>query len=275
MSWAYQGVECSVAKAPLPGHRLLRLAPRPPDGKRGSRCYVARERLSGHVPLYVLRHKIRDSLCYCATIDELVARQREGYVVRELAGYVMLTEDALHAPLMRTYDPRSKRYFYTTHIRQVDSFAPEIRAAEVKGLLQKIFKQPIEGPNMDDRFFCPTEQAARQIIANSRVALREYSSEVMDCDDFAHMLKSAFIEDACDIYDLESSIVPRPSKPYAVGVVLGLDRKDRPHAMNVLVTSDGRDANDYRIWLVEPQQGRLIEPRAFRRHLKSIEWLIF
>jgi len=272
-TWAYQGVECYVAKKELPGYVKVQLTPREPDGE-GPWCWVAQTRLRGYAPLHRLRRQAQNDR-YCVTIDELDAHASEGYQNQRPVGYVKMAQDLDHVPLMRTYNPKGKRYYYTTDVTgEVDPYAPEISSADAAHLLRRTYKDfPVYNP--DDSYFCPTKEAARQIIDDSLVARLRYSQAAMDCDDFAHLLKGAFIEDAYNIYDVESSSDSGPSKPYAVGVVRGLDVDDRVHYMNVLVTSEGLtdqdgNVNDYSIWLVEPQSGELIEPSKFPDHLRSI-----
>lgn len=99
----------------------------------------------------------------------------------------------------------------------------------------------------DAEYFCPTQKVAQEIIKASKVDQRSYIMEIHDCDDFAHLLKSAFIEDAYDN--------GRRSMPYALGIVWG----SKPaHAMNVIVVSGGAD---FTVRLIEPQNGKLYKPQ--------------
>jgi len=270
--WAYQGVQCYVSKAKRPDHTLLRLAPREPN-KRHRRCWVATHSLSGHVPLYRLHHQSRNDYCYCASIESLEAARKEGYGNPQCLGYVMITQDAQHVPLMRTFNPETSRYYHTTRVKEVDACAPFITGDDLEDDVGKIFG--VKPKTFDNHYFCPTRRAAEQVIQNSRVPGKEYSDTAMDCDDYAHLLKSAFIEDAYNIYDLESALAPRRSTPYALGVVCGFSPRDkRRHSMNILLTSDGR-VDDYEFWLVEPQTGELLPLPKYRRRLTGIEFLFF
>jgi hypothetical protein len=87
---------------------------------------------------------------------------------------------------------------------------------------------------------------AQQITDASNVAKHRYITEVFDCDDFAHLLKSAFIDDAYD--------GGRRSMPYALGVMWGTTPS---HAMNVLAVGNGKD---YFTKVIEPQTGTIYEP---------------
>jgi len=228
------------------------------------------------VPLYRLHHQSRNDYCYCASIESLEAARKEGYGNPQRLGYVMITQDAQHVPLMRTFNPNTSRYFYTTLVREVDRHAPVISAPELQARLREIFHfdpDTIAKVFTDDLYLCPSREAAEQIIRNSRVAARNYSAEAMDCDDYAQLLKTAFIEDAYDIYDTASSLMPRVSMPYALGVITGIRRGEkRDHYMNMLVTSDGR-ANDHTFWLIEPQKARM--GPASRNRLKDISAMVF
>ncbi len=270
--WAYQGVECYVSKIAARGHRRVRLVPREPN-KRPPRCYVASQPLSGHVPLYRLEHESRNAYCYCTTIDERNARADEGYRLSRPVGYVMTAQEAQHVPLMRMFNPNTSRYYYTTRIWEVDEHAPVIEAKVLEDRLQNLFG--MQPKILDREYFCPTKQAAEQIIRHSRVPGKRYSDQAMDCDDYAHLLKAAFIEDAYEIYDIQSALRSRRSKPYALGVICGVSPSDnRHHFMNILVTSEGR-LDDYSLSLVEPQTGELLPLPENLGRLTAIALLAF
>jgi hypothetical protein len=273
--WAYEGVECYVADASQkdPDHELIEFPPPEPKGKPG-RWSVAIQPLSGHVPLYRLPHKTKDEHCDCATIESLEAARKRGYGKAEPVGYVMLTQDAQHVPLMRSFNPAGGRYFYTTDVSHVDLHTPSIRGNDLEDLVYGVFQ--FTPKFMDGSYLCPTEEAAKQIIRDSRVAGRQYSDAVMDCDDYALLLKAAFIEDAYNIHDIESARKADRSdrsKPYALGVIIGYSPShSRRHAMNILVTSEGKK---YKLWLVEPQTGELLPLPEKKERLEKVDWVMF
>jgi len=278
--WAYEGVECYVAECYVAGaprengdHARIELPARDPEGKPGS-CWVAKQQFAGHVPLYRLTRKSNGDCCYGATIESLETARKRGYDKPKgegCVGYVMLTQDAQHVPLMRTFNRTSKRYVYTTDIGEVDQFTPSITGNVLEDLVYEAFR--VTPKFMDGRYFCLAEQAAKQIICSSRVAGRQYRDAVMDCDDYALLLKAAFIEDAYNIYNTESARKPERSKPHALGVIVGFSPSHhRRHAMNILVTSEGKD---YKLWLVEPQTGELLPLPGHESRLEKVDWVMF
>ena len=102
------------------------------------------------------------------------------------------------------------------------------------------------GPDLFDPASSHPAEGAAVLDAEAQVDQERYISHKFDCDDFAHLLKSAFIRDAyTNGYRRH---------PYSLGVVWG---KDPAHAMNLIVTSNG-SRRSFR--LIEPQSGNFYKP---------------
>jgi len=107
----------------------------------------------------------------------------------------------------------------------------------------------------DDYYWCPSLSTARKIIRQSGVCRKRYVLEKHDCDDFAHLLKGAFIRDA---YRDKSRRCP-----HAFGILRG---RMPAHAMNVVIVDrwlgkTRRPSSDrYAVYLIEPQTGVFYRP---------------
>lgn len=267
MSWAYEGVECYVSlnqegnHVPLyrawnQGDHFYTTSKEEYDGlagnyqREGISCYVSTVKGHGHVPLYRLYSSKADDHFYCisaAERDEAVSKH--GYALEGIVGYVLRREGMGHVPFYRAWNPEIGDHFYTTNVREIDDNGPSLTPGNLREIIQTQLKGHLGNVQMffaDGRYFCPTERVSSDIIHSSHVDQRRYIAEIHDCDDFAHLLKSAFIEDAYD--------GGRRSMPYALGIVWG----SKPaHAMNMLVLGDGKD---FHVQIVEPQTGTIHQP---------------
>ena len=264
MSWIYEGVECYVRQSEAEGFVPLFRAWNgrdhfyttnkaeydglPPKYHReGIACYVASGPKPMLVPLYRLYRGNQDDHFYCksrAERDNAIATH--GYTDEGIVGYVMPTEAINFVALYRAWNPEIVDHFYTVNVKEIDDSGPTRSRDEMRDLLQDKLKGYLSNANIylaDRAYFCPTERVAGEIIDACKVDQRRYISEIHDCDDFAHLLKAAFIEDAYD--------GGRRSMPYAVGVVWG---STPGRAMNVLVVGDGAN---YHVRLIEPQTGEV------------------
>lgn len=268
MSWAYEGIQCYVAVKKTANHTPLyrawnrkdhfyTISKQEYDGlpnkykREGVACYVAKTRITGHTPMYRLYKGRVDDHFYTTSYSEKNKAVRSyGYKYEGVAGYVAKTEDAVHKALYRAWNPKIGDHFYTTKVKEIDDHGPSLSASKLKAVLRKQLRKYSYLTRIytaDRRYFCPTQNVAQEIIKAAKVSQRRYIREIHDCDDFAHLLKSAFIEDAYDS--------GRRSMPYALGIVWG---RQPAHAMNVIVVSGGED---FTVRLIEPQNGRLYKPK--------------
>lgn len=264
MSWVYEGIECYVRPSEASGYVPLYRAWNGrdhfytsskseydglPQGyhREGIACYVALRPGPLLVALYRLYKGGADDHFYCISKTERdKAIATHGYTDEGIVGYVMPTEAINFVALYRAWNPEIADHFYTATVKEIDDNGPTRSNNEMRDLLQDKMKDYLASAKIylaDRDYFCPTEKVAGDIIDACRVDQRQYISEIHDCDDFAHLLKAAFIEDAYD--------GGRRSMPYSLGVVWG---STPSHAMNVLVVGDGAS---YHVKLVEPQTGKI------------------
>ena len=279
MAWAYEGVQCYVSKKKTTNHIPLYRSWNGKDHfyttskgeynglprkykREGIACYIAKSRISGHIPLYRLyKGRIDDHFYTTSYSEKNKAVRVHGYKYEGVAGYVSSTKTANHTEFFRAWNPSIGDHFYTTKVKEIDDNGPSLTSSKLKTVLRnqlKKYTKRVRIYTADAKYFCPTQKVAQEIINEAKVHQRTYIKEISDCDDFAHLLKSAFIE---DVYDSG-----RRSMPYAFGIVWG----SKPaHAMNVIVVSGG---NDYTVRLIEPQTGKIYKPGD--KKLKEIYLII-
>ena len=281
MAWAYEGNEGWVPARRRPGYVALYRLWREPHhaytvsrrerdrlarqgwAKEGVAAWVATARRPGTRPLYRLFHPgLGDTLF---TVDpQERARQRDaGYRDEGRIGWVHRKRAPGYQPFYRAWDPARQDHLYSQKVATIDAFGPTLTRDELERALRAAFGRLLWPRNYtielaDDAYYCPSEAVARKVIRAAGIDRRRYIAEIFDCDDFAHLLKSAFIE---NVYDSGAR-----SMPYAMGIVWG---NRPPHAVNFVALSEGGEA---RIRIVEPQDGRLHEPA--RAGLRQIYLLV-
>lgn len=279
MSWAYEGIEGYVLNVFKSNYAPLYRAWNGSDHfytsskneydslpktykQEGIACYIATSQLSGHVPFYRLYSGTADDHFYCiSTIEKDNAVKYLGYTYEGIVGYVIPQEVSGYVPLFRAWNPEIGDHFYTTDVSEIDKNGPTKSKGDLKTLLESQLSGYLKDVKMffaDANYFCPTESVAKQIINASKVAQQRYIAEVHDCDDFAFLLKSAFIEDAYDS--------GRRTMPYAFGIIWG---SNPAHAMNIIIIGDG---SNYITKIVEPQTGAIYSPSDDK--LKEIYFLL-
>ena len=152
----------------------------------------------------------------------------------------------------------------------ITNLADPISDREVEKILKFNLKEYFRRANIyiaDEQYFCPSLKTARKIVKKSGVDRRRFISEKHDCDDFAHLLKGAFIREA---YKDGSR-----KYPFSCGIVWG----DRPsHAMNVTIVDDwlGKkrkpSSERYKVYIIEPQSGVFYKPE--KRKLDEIYLIV-
>ncbi|RII26043.1 MAG: hypothetical protein CXR30_16920 [Geobacter sp.] len=279
MSWAYEGIQCYVAAVALANHHPLY---RSWDGsdhfytsskaeydglpakyrKEGIACYVATTKIPGHTELYRLYNGNIDDHFYTTSSGEKDnAVKFGGYKYEGVTGYVATNPSVDHSEFYRAWNPEIGDHFYTRSVKEIDDNGPTRTSSQLKTILKNQlgdYYKNLKQFYADGNYFCPTEAVTKEIITAAKVDQKRYISEVFDCDDFAHLLKSAFIEDAYDS--------GRRSMPYAMGIIWG----DKPaHAMNFIVLGDGKN---FTVRVIEPQTGKLHDPTE--KKLQEIYLLI-
>jgi len=247
MSWADQGIECYVSKE----EKGVLLELPSAEGKKCT-CYVSARKSKGLVALYHLSNEQNDDDVYCSSLEEVDEFKEKGYKDKGRVGYVRSHKVSTHTPLFRAYDPVVERHFYTTDVKVIDKNGPTLACDKLENILLEQLAEYLKDEKIflaDDEYFCTTSKTTEVIIKEGKVNDKEYPQpEVGDCDDYAHLLKSAFIVDAW--------IDKKRSLPYAFGILWG--RQPNDHAMNFVVVSEGNGS--YEVWIVEPQDGTLHKP---------------
>lgn len=280
-TWAYEGIQSYVAINQIANHVPLYRAWNGKDHfytasqgeydglprkyrREGIACYLASSQLPGHVPLFRLYRGRGDDHFYTTSEGEKnTAVQRHGYTYEGIAGYVHAVQDANHVPLYRAFHPTIRDHFYTTSMPEIEAVIPRIGNNKLKKILKEklddYLKRGWKIYLADSRYHPPQQFIAQQIVNDANVDQSTWISEKHDCDDFAHLLKSAFIKDAY------TNGLRR--LPYAMGIVWGAKPA---HAMNFVVTCNG--SNRYKVRIVEPQTGKFYTPA--RKKLDDIYLVI-
>lgn len=272
-SWAYEGIQCYVMQNQNADHKPLYRAWNGKDHfyttskneydnlsdsyqREGIACFIASSQLPDHVPLYRLYNNKTDDHFYTTSKAEKDrAVQFNSYRLEGEIGYAQTREDSNHVPLYRAYHPKIKDHFYTTSMNEIEAVAPKIGKNKVKEVLEKalddclnnVLKGGYKIFLTDSKYHPPQEFIAKQIVDDANIDQRRWISQKHDCDDFAHLLKSAFIEDAY------TNGLRR--LPYAFGIIWGAKPA---HAMNFVITSNGTER--YGLRIIEPQTGIFYKP---------------
>ncbi len=271
MAWAYEGNEGYVPAKKMAHHTpLYRLWKEPHHAyttskkeydrmgrrghsKEGVAAYVAKKRVAGHTALHWLSHpKTGDTVFTCDTSERDRLKRRRGYDHVGVVGYVAKEMHEGHQPFYRAFDPTRKDHLYSFKVATIDENGPTLTRAELDAMIRRALRACL-WPRIyrielaDELYYCPSLRVARGIAREAKVDRRRYMEEIFDCDDFAHLLKGAFIE---DVYDSG-----KRSVPYAMGILWG---NTPAHAMNFAVVSDGRD---FALKVIEPQKSSFYEPK--------------
>ncbi len=106
----------------------------------------------------------------------------------------------------------------------------------------------------DSTYYCTPLKDAQTIIAASKLHKRAFVRDIYDCDDFAHLLKSFFIENAYKDWQRRY--------PHCMGIVWGrlLKVKDKQkqgvHAINWMINDDKK------LRFIEPQTDKIYYPQG-------------
>lgn len=157
----------------------------------------------GHMLLHRLYQAQGDNHFYCTNASDIDFFIEDlGYTDEGIIGYVATSpgRDSNHFPLYYAYHPTIVDHFYTIDMQEIENMIPTLS----RDKLRNVIKWKLEHYLTDDAdiyiadsaYHSPTRHIARKIIESSQVDQRRYISEKHDCDDFAHLLKSAFIEAA-------------------------------------------------------------------------------
>lgn len=267
MSWAYYGTACFVKNEELQDYSPLfrafdgkhhHYSMNEADFKNKSKyeeicvvCYLSNEEKRGLEPIFVLKNTSTGDNVLCVTEEDKNNALESGYKNSKLLGYVGLTNAYSRVPLYVSFDPLISDHFYTTKSSEIDQKGPTL---DMAGLFNELNKQignfTVKDPKFyptDNIYFCPTEEVAQDIIDNSMIDHMTYTAEILDCDDFVQLLKSAFILDA---YENGNRTLP-----YCFGIAFG--KRNVSHAINLIVVSDG---SDYKVKFVNPETGQITEP---------------
>jgi len=219
--------------------------------KEGTACLIEPEQTGVNVPLYRLYNRKADDHLYTTSVSEKDRCLQSGWSNEGIAGYVRAGPSPLFVEFLRAYNHQIADHFYTTSFTELDKAAPSLSSSHLQELLHadmgSVLQSDVRMYMADASYFPPMLRAAAQIIKDAKVHTKAYTSEVFDCDDFAHVLKAAFIEDAYTNRGVRT-------RPHAMGIVWGTASSGGGHAMNVIVlVEDG----DYRVKIIEPQTGVL------------------
>lgn len=218
--------------------------------REGIQCYILDSPAAGHVPFYRLYNGSWDDHVYTTSESEKGnALSNLGFTPEGIVGYVRTTPVPNHVPLYRANHPGISDHFYTTSMQEIEAVAPRISNAKFKKMIKNKLKKYLKDAKIylaDSAYHCPTLGNAQDIVNNTQVDQRHWIAEKHDCDDFSHLLKGAFIEDA-----YTNGL---RGLPHAFGVVWG----NKPaHAMNLVITSNG---SRFSLSIIEPQTGSFYRP---------------
>jgi hypothetical protein len=219
--------------------------------REGIQGYILSEADNDHVPLYrMYKGSIDDHFYTTSETEKNITVSSYGYTYEGIAGYVRTTKVPNHVPLYRAWNPGICDHFYTTSMQEIDAVAPKVSKSQFESLIKNKLEDCLKNENLyfaDKSYLCPKKEIAQEIIDKSLVDQRRYIAEKDDCDDFAHLLKSAFIENSYN-YGLKSL-------PFAFGIVWG---SEPAHAMNIIITNDDGITNE--LYIVDPQTGTMHNP---------------
>jgi hypothetical protein len=232
------------------------------------------------VPLFYVQDANRSQGVFC-TGKEWRGALKKKFNVGECLGYAWVKGTGSRVPLFRAYNPMKDDYFCTTYVPDIDKKGPIIHKKTLDKVLRKqLGKFYVKGLKevwyADNWYFCTTKSVAKEIIRESKISGQFYIYRSHDCDDFAILLKSAFIN---DIYYKRNR-----SMPYACGILWGVGREDTSsqrgskgpagqsfdHALNFIVVSEGRN-DDFAVYIIEPMSGKWYEPKdAMMRRIRLV-----
>jgi hypothetical protein len=270
MAWAYEGNEGFVPRRKLAGFKpIYRLWKKPHHvytasasecrrlarqghARDGVAAYVAQRAAAGRTPLYWLVSKTTGDTIFTISRGERNRLKRDGYTDKGRIGYVARKKVDGYQPLYRAHEPVFDDHLYTDDVEFIDEYGPSLTCDELEAeLLDQLDDHLVDikgfKPTLaDNDYYCPSAKVAQRIVRKARLQDREYTPESFDCDDFAHLLKAAFIE---SIYDSG-----KRSRPYAMGIIWG---HDPGHAMNFVVLSNGVE---FEVKIIEPQEATFHTP---------------
>lgn len=119
--------------------------------------------------------------------------------------------------------------------------------------LGQVFDKNIQIHLSDGNYHLPSVPEVNEILNDDDLNLTKYVSELMDCDDYALLLKAEFVVRQ-NMY--------RKENPYCFGEVWG--EFPTPHAINLFID------NNHQVWFVEPQTDEIF---PLNEKIKSI-WMI-
>lgn len=251
-------------------------------------CYISVNTGRNLEPLYYLNEIDYGNSILCVGEEGKNSLLEINYENPILFGYVQKDESEEKVPLFIAKNHEINDYFYTTSGFELDYHGPLIKRIVTQNIPISLNYVPIldnKGNEIDlidllDRsligmlprnltpiildnyYYCPSEEVAERIIRECKISKRTYLEEVFDCDDFTHMLKTAFIEDA---YEFGKRTVP-----YCIGMATGTKPDGEGHAVNIIVIHDG---TNFKVKIVDPQNGILLDPSP--DIIKDIELVFF
>ena len=112
----------------------------------------------------------------------------------------------------------------------------------------------------DAEYYCPPKRDVEEILELSKVDRYQWTEDLFDCDDFAHVLKAHFAEAAYKD--------GQRRKAHCFGVVWG--SLPDAHAINWVITDDRQ------LWFIEPQSVARREDKIFspRKNDRDIYFML-
>jgi hypothetical protein len=233
--------------------------------KDGVICFISTIEKRGLSPLYLLVDPNDGNQSLWITEEDKDYLIEDGHELKGILGYVGRTDSYGKVPFYYSENPELNDSFYTANVIEIDEMSPSL---DENGLFDVLKEQIddyfVEKPKVcfsDIKYFCPTFEATEDIIEDAMIDQYEYISGLFDCDDYAHLLKSAFIIDGYD-----GGI---RSLPYCIGIAWG-EKKPNRHAINIIIISDGIE---YKVQFIDPQTGDITDPD--KNIIDKIELLVF
>ena len=236
------GAICYISKTENDNHRAL--------------CGLSESCSKGRFPKEDL--KTRAHFLTTSSVEKKKLLKTGIYQDFGIFGYVRKRKSPDHVPLFCASNESIPDWIYAARLDDIESLLDPIDGKKTRDILRTHLGKYCRGVRYyfaDDYYRSPSLATAREIVEKSGVCKRRYLSQKHDCDDFALLMKGAFIR---DVYQDGDRVYP-----HAMGMVWA---KKPAHAMNVIIVdkqlgkSRRRRSDRFGVYIIEPQTGVFYRP---------------